>query len=318
MGAADRGGASAPARVLVLLGAFPVVAAVLGWLGSLGWLFDLFSHFRAQYAAALLLSAVGLLLVRGYRAALVFGALAAVETATLAPYLLPRPAPAVGAERTLRIATVNVNTANPHAARVRAFVERADPDVLLLVETDDRWLADLAPLAGRYPHRIVHPRADNFGIALFSRLPCPTCRVVALGGEGLPSVAGELLLSGGRTLTLVGTHPLPPVGGRGTAARDRQLADVARYLAAREGPRVLAGDLNATPWSAPFRELVERTGLRDAARGHGLRPTWPARPWWLRIPIDHVLVSPELEVVGREVGPDVGSDHLPVVVEVAL
>jgi endonuclease/exonuclease/phosphatase family metal-dependent hydrolase len=37
-----------------------------------------------------------------------------------------------------------------------------------------------------------------------------------------------------------------------------------------------------------------------------------------RIPIDHVVVSPEVRVTDRRVGPDVGSDHLPVEATLAI
>ena len=39
------------------LAAVTVMAAVMGWLGSWWWLFDLFSSFRAQYAVGLLVAA---------------------------------------------------------------------------------------------------------------------------------------------------------------------------------------------------------------------------------------------------------------------
>ena len=74
----------------------------------------------------------------------------------------------------------------------------------------------------------------------------------------------------------------------------------------------MAGDLNATPWSHGFRQLVRPRGLRDSALGRGVQPTWNARCWAPRIPIDHVVVSPEVQVSARTIGPDVGSDHLPV------
>ncbi len=82
---------------------------------------------------------------------------------------------------------------------------------------------------------------------------------------------------------------------------------------------IVAGDFNATPWSAPFRRLVAEGDLRNSQRGYGLELTFPTNlPVWLRIPIDHVLYTDGLEVVGRSVGDAAGSDHLPVVVDFQL
>lgn len=36
------------------------------------------------------------------------------------------------------------------------------------------------------------------------------------------------------------------------------------------------------------------------------------------IPIDHFLLSPDVKVVSREVGPEVGSDHRPVTIDVDI
>jgi endonuclease/exonuclease/phosphatase (EEP) superfamily protein YafD len=97
--------------------------------------------------------------------------------------------------------------------------------------------------------------------------------------------------------------------------RNRQLVEIARFLAAQTGPLVLLGDLNTTPWNFYFQRLLADSGLRSSAEGRGYQASWPGAPFLLRIPLDHVLLSPELRVVRREIGPDVGSDHLPVIVE---
>lgn len=78
------------------------------------------------------------------------------------------------------------------------------------------------------------------------------------------------------------------------------------------------GDFNMTPWSPKFRQLVADSHLRDTVRGFGLQPTWPAGAPQFWIPIDHVLVSPDILVVDRRVGPDLGSDHYPVIVDIQL
>ena len=72
---------------------------------------------------------------------------------------------------------------------------------------------------------------------------------------------------------------------------------------------LVVGDFNATPWSNAFAGPSSR-GWRRAT---GLAPTWPVA--WrgvMGIPIDHVLASSAWRVGGARVGPDIGSDHRPV------
>lgn len=78
---------------------------------------------------------------------------------------------------------------------------------------------------------------------------------------------------------------------------------------------MVLGDLNVTPWSHVFRDLLKRTGLIDSAQGWGIQPTWPSGAVLLRIPIDHCLHSPDVAIVNREIGENVGSDHFPVIVD---
>jgi endonuclease/exonuclease/phosphatase (EEP) superfamily protein YafD len=88
---------------------------------------------------------------------------------------------------------------------------------------------------------------------------------------------------------------------------------------------VLAGDLNATEWSHPYG-LISAT-LVDAFRqvrqgwGNTYRASlWRGR-WRLRIPvarIDYVFHSPELVTFEARLGPDSGSEHLPVVADLGF
>jgi endonuclease/exonuclease/phosphatase (EEP) superfamily protein YafD len=79
---------------------------------------------------------------------------------------------------------------------------------------------------------------------------------------------------------------------------------------------VVLGDLNASPWSTDFRLLLD-AGLLDSERGFGPQGTFPAG-WAVQLPIDHCLHDPALVTTAREVGADLGSDHRPLLVELAL
>ena len=95
-------------------------------------------------------------------------------------------------------------------------------------------------------------------------------------------------------------------------ARLKQLAFIGNLL--KTYPHVVAmGDFNCEPGSPELQLLTATAGLCDPAEG--LR-TWPS--WQPRRMIDHILVSPGLQVVQAEVLHFACSDHLPVAVEISL
>ena len=191
------------------------------------------------------------------------------------------------------------------------------PDIVAVLEVDDDWAAALEGLAEQFPHQLIRPRPDNFGIAVLSRWPLVDPQVVAFSETGFPSIIATVRRESG-DFRFIATHPYPPFNGRATEALLVHLAGVAEVVESSPVPCIVAGDLNATPWSRPFRELLARSGLVDTAVGHGVQPTWHAHLPAPRIPIDHVLVPPAAVVLRREVGPDIGSDHFPVEAELIL
>jgi endonuclease/exonuclease/phosphatase (EEP) superfamily protein YafD len=173
-----------------------------------------------------------------------------------------------------------------------------------------------------YPHQKIVARQDNFGIALLSNTPWSTVSVETFSPAELPSLQAEFEHEG-RSLTFLGTHPLPPGTSRMAADRNEQLREVAKFarriaLDADGQPAehvVLAGDLNLTEHSPYFRDFLSISGLTDSRQGIGIQASWSARLPLLSLPLDHVLVSRELAVVSRRLGPHLGSDHRPVVVQ---
>jgi endonuclease/exonuclease/phosphatase (EEP) superfamily protein YafD len=73
---------------------------------------------------------------------------------------------------------LNVHIRNGNYAEVRQAVGQSKPDLLLLMEVNDQWLAELGSLEGHYSHSGKCPRDDNFGIALFSKFPFEKSRAL--------------------------------------------------------------------------------------------------------------------------------------------
>jgi endonuclease/exonuclease/phosphatase (EEP) superfamily protein YafD len=300
--------------LLEALGFAAVVISLAGFLGAFTWWLEILSHFRVQYA--LCFAALALLFASGrkWRRTACALALALVNALPVLIFRLP-PAPSPpAAGPVFRAMLINVNSHLGDPGAVGAVITSVRPDILVLEEISDRWLNQLAPALDIYPYRKTAPRHDNFGIGLFSRHPIETARIVPFGLVDIPSLFAECRI-GSRRLAVVATHPMPPGDALLAAERNRHLDWIAREIAALPGPVLLLGDLNATPWSPVYRRFAQNSGLRNSAQGRSIRPTWPAFIPLLWIPIDHVLHSPDIAIHAHRVGPDVGSDHLPVRVD---
>ena len=303
-----------PAVAAAILLAFTVA----GWCGAWHWLLDLASHFRGYWLMA---AAVGVVLGarRPGSVAFVCCLLALVGNAwAMIPFWVRSPTalPAAVAADADAAAVIDLVTANLHC-RTRdtssavAYLRDRQPDVAVLLEVTADWVAALSSLDEIYPHRIVEAREDTFGIAVLSRWPLTDRQVTTFGGTPHPIIVATV--SGpGRDLRLFAIHPHPPLSAARDAALRAQLDAVAAAAATAPHPCVVAGDFNATPWSTPYRRFAARSGLRDTALGRGVQPTWNSRLPAPRIPIDHVFASPDIAVLHRGVGPDIGSDHFPV------
>jgi len=297
--------------------------SLLGWLGGAWWVLDIASHFRLQYGVILIVAGV----LAWWLGSPVLGLIAALLAFSNLVVVIPlywRPGHALAAPGQTpirRVLFANLWQPNQSHADVLHLVEQNHPDLVLLVESNQRWLDELEPLRQVYPFWVVQPREDNYGVALLSRHPILEREVRVFSAAGVPSIVAHVDLDGG-ALTVVCTHPPPPKSRAETRTRDEQMANLANLAALRTQPMLLCGDLNLTPWSPVFWRFTRRGGLSDSARGFGVQATWPVgKPTMgvlFGVPIDHCLVSPEITVLDRRLGPAVGSDHYPLIVDFSI
>jgi endonuclease/exonuclease/phosphatase (EEP) superfamily protein YafD len=244
-------------------------------LGRLHWLLDLLSHYHLQYTVALTLCLLSLLLLRSFRLYLV-GILAAllVNLALLAPFFLPpstNTARAAGVDSPLRVMALNISTSNAGYGQVVALIRDRQPHIVFMSEVREDLLVLLREqLADSYPYLHAEPSRMTLGVAFLSRQPFLAVQTIMPGGRGRRYLQAELEWQG-ESIKVVGIHPLPPVNGEWAASRNREIALMGQVANASTQPFILLGDLNASPWSQPMRQLLIGTHLRwnwtDVAAG---------------------------------------------------
>lgn len=290
-------------------------ATLMGCGTHWSWLCDLASHFRLQYAWVLgVCAALFVVLLQPLGAGVaVAGVLANLW------FIVPlhvRPHAQQGG-RTFRAMSINLWLINHAYDRVRQCLRTLNPDFVVFQEVSEQWLAALQELSAEYPFSKEVSLHGGFGLLLLSRLPVERVDVIPTGTAGLPSIIAHLRLDDQR-LTVIGTHPHSPISPRRAKFRNRHLAHLAEVVSAQSGPVMVLGDLNTTSWTTAFQECLQRAHLHDSRVGFGLQPTWPSYLPWLRIPIDHCLVSSEIIVSQRRVGPHIGSDHFPIAIDFSI
>lgn len=300
------------------------LALVAGFFGEVHPAFDSFAHFRVHLAVLLVLTALPLLFVRPFRwnglLAAIFGC-AAILTVTGASSL-----PGLGAVQAAfqpkdefspvyRLMQLNLRFDNPEPEKVLSLIGRVRPDVVTLNEVSVMWGEKLALLSSAYPHRIVCTMDNHTGgVAILSLRP------FAEGTEGQCLAGGVFATAtidlGGRFAEIGALHlhwPWP-------FDQASQIEDIAPLLSAMSETSILAGDLNAAPWSAASARLAEVAAMTPAGPAG---PTWLYRrlPEFLRsagLPIDRIFAKGEVVVHSVKTLEAVGSDHLPVLVEFSL
>lgn len=293
-----------------------VAVAVAGLLGRLHWSLELFSHFVAWYALGAFLAALVFWICGSFRWAAGTACLALLLA--LQPLSWYWPANTVdGDGPACRILLANVLTSNNDHQALLDLIQAENPDVICVHEVNDAWNDALRPLRETYPSHHAVPRGDNFGIALFSRVSPGLPATLFEGELGVPALAVPIDI-GGRRAELLTIHTLPPIRARLARRRNQQLAAASTWFNEQTNPAIVAGDLNMTMYSPIYRDWMDSMKAHNARRGYGPLGTWPLFVPFLRLPLDHALVSPEIGVRDCRLGPDIGSDHRPLIVDLAL
>ena len=302
-------------RLLRMFGVLAGLASVLALFAEYHWLADAVAHGRVQYLALLFLCLIWSLLARKHVMTTVIVLLMASNAYWILPYWMPpliapddRPN---GDSRTYRLLVFNVLRTNEQHSKTFDEILRQDADFVFLSEVHEEWIEHFGRAKEMYPHQKVLAVPDYTGVAFLSKQPWSQLEVITLGAVRNPSL--DITIEDSENtegaIRLIGTHPLPPFGGRLTTSRDNQLLQLAERM--KHQPRsLLFGDFNLSPWSPRFRKLLRQNNLTDASLGFGLAPTLTPLPTFLGgVKVDHVLKGEGIDVIDYRCIPAVGSDH---------
>jgi endonuclease/exonuclease/phosphatase (EEP) superfamily protein YafD len=265
----------------------------------------------------------------------VLAAAAIVVVGPIMGLCLPWARLAAGDGPSLRVLTCNVKGKCCNNAALDNLIEQTAPDVVALQgcwnEVRVRWpagwhvcqVADFL-IASRFP--VVHPGTDHTW-QLPGHWPhrdMLRCTVQAAGREidfysvhllspheGLEAVLDRK--------TLLRPSDSPILDAR-IEQRRVESQDARRFVGDLTATPILAGDFNMPVDSTIYRR--DWSNFRDAFSDGGVGfgyTEWPqVRKVPLGVRIDHVLTGPAWRCRHCWVGPDVGSDHLPLLADLAL
>lgn len=293
-----------------------VAAVVVGVAaGSVHWSFDLAGQFLLP---AIVVAVAATVVAALCRWPVTAGAgFVAASVAYLAAMPFTAAPETVGPNATrFKVLLFNVWHRNGVLDDVREMVAQQNPDIVVFVETTRRIREELRPLEAAYPYRFDCIGTARCDITIFarSRLVSPAVKSTA-DPERSPLVQVETEIAGCR-MKLFATHMTRPFPNRPWWAQRAQAEEIGRDVGAWPGAKLVLGDFNAAPWGYVMRTIAERGNVEVLTGAGG---TWPSRlPPQLRIPIDNMLAGPGLSFVSRDVLPKIGSDHLPVVAEIAV
>lgn len=303
------------------------------FFAALAWPVDLVANVSYFVAVPLALTALLALWRRRWAMMAAAVALSVMASWPIRFVLFPRivDPTVVGApgRHTVRVLEANVGATQQGLEGLIALIEEVEPDVVVAIEVLpglERSFVERSAVRERLPFAIAPEPGLLWRDMMLTRWPLHKLK---FDGDSerykhLFAFRRSCFVDapGGRFL-LTAIHPASPRdvnswqrGNEWTAL----LAEVCRHQLADAGvPVIVAGDFNTSPSGYRHRIMLKGSGFKPLDELGGLEGTWPSHwPGPLRMTIDRVWVSPDVEFVSREVLRDIGSDHRPILVTLSL
>lgn len=214
----------------------------------------------------------------------------------------------------VKIMVSNVLTPNNNTQALVNLVQQKQPDILITLESDQKWEDALSVIEPDYPYSVKVPLDNLYGMHLYSKLELIDPEIKYLLIDDIPSIHTQVRLTNGEVIWLYCLHPMPPSPTEAdkSTTRDAELLMVGRHINEHNQTAILAGDLNDVAWSKTTLMFQRISGLLDPRIGRFFINTFHVKYPILRWALDHIFHSPCFTLVDIERLPSIGSDHFPV------
>ena len=220
-------------------------------------------------------------------------------------------------DNNLKVFIANVYQENRKAAEYHKLIQKYNPDLILMVETDQWWQEQMDSLEKNYPFQLKIPLSNTYGMLLYSRFELKGGEIKYLVKPDIPSIETLVKLPSGKFVKLFCLHPEPPVPQENprSTERDMEILMVTKKAKGCEQPVIVMGDLNDVAWSYTTELFGKVSGLLDPRRGRGFFNSFNAKYFFLRFPLDHIFCSQNFALTSINRLPNCGSDHFPMFVD---
>jgi endonuclease/exonuclease/phosphatase (EEP) superfamily protein YafD len=304
------------------------IATILGFGGAWDWRLDLFNHARPIcFFMSAVLFFLSLLFKNKLLSSLNFAFLLLnFSFVSFLYFPLPKNKDILQRGKSFSLFQYNVCAPSHNRTELIKYFNTNHPDIVSLEECDQLCFTSLKKggIISRYPF-IVHQKPLMKRLLLLSKFPLIEEAPFKFTAD--PAILLVKIKINDSWVHLLMMHSTRPSSGsnyyKNQVEQFDKIAELVKEVKCE--PFIMIGDLNTTPWGYSFKRLLRKTGLKNSMDGFGWQATFPqfvnipkrttVIPF---LPIDHVLVSKEILVLNRKTGSDLSSDHLSVIVELAL
>lgn len=216
----------------------------------------------------------------------------------------------------ITIALINVYSKNEDYLTISEELINRLPDIIIVNEMNDDWSYGLESIKSMYSYSYEIARDDNFGSAIYSKIPITNIRKLNAGELQIPFISADMKYKN-IPFEIIAGHVPPPTNQEYFLNSKKVFKNLARYIREYPNNYLIIGDFNMTVYSSTYKKFVKDSGLKNC--GNVFLPSWPTfftRPF--RINIDHILKSDCFKVKKYSIGKKFGSNHYPVYVELEV